>query len=91
MLVKNEKEAFEKIMRDDRNNDYTTANLLDFAYFKKKYSLIGIDLCKQTKLKDPLQISFIGRFFSCTRGKNVFYHRKSEETSFELLQNSANI
>ena len=39
------------------NNDYTTGNLLDFAYFKKKkkkkYRLIAIDLSKQTKLEDP--------------------------------------
>ena len=35
------------------NNDYTTGNLLDFAYFKKYYKLIAIDLSKQNKLKDP--------------------------------------
>ena len=34
------------------NNDYTTGNLLDFAYFKKHYKLIATDLSKQTKLKD---------------------------------------
>ena len=42
-------------------NDYTTENLLDFAYFKKDYKLVAIDLSKQTKLKDPQQINFIGR------------------------------
>ena len=36
-----------------RNNDYTTGNFLDFAYFKENYRLIAIDLSKQTKLKDP--------------------------------------
>ena len=35
------------------NNDYTTGNLLDFAYFKENYKLIVIELTKQTKLKDP--------------------------------------
>ena len=35
------------------NNDYTTGNLLDFAYFKKRYKLTSIDLSKQTKIKDP--------------------------------------
>ena len=35
------------------NNDYTTGNLLDFVYFKKNYRLMTIDLCTQTKLKDP--------------------------------------
>ena len=43
------------------NNDYTTGNLLDFAYFKENYKLIAIDLSKQTKLKDPQQINFIGK------------------------------
>ena len=34
------------------NNDYTTVNLLDFAYLKKIYKLIAVDLSKQTKLED---------------------------------------
>ena len=34
-----------------RNNDCTTCNLLDFAYFKENYKLIAIDLSKQTKLR----------------------------------------
>ena len=34
------------------NNDYTTGNLLDFAYYKENYRLIAIDLSKQNKLKD---------------------------------------
>ena len=32
--VKNEEEFWEKIMNMSNNNDYTTGNLLDFAYFK---------------------------------------------------------
>ena len=55
--VKNE-EAYEKIIDMSNNNDYTTGNLLDFAYFKQNYRLIAIDFSKQTKLKDPQQISF---------------------------------
>ena len=31
--VKNEEEAYEKIMDVSNNNDYTTGNLLDFVYF----------------------------------------------------------
>ena len=34
--VKNEEETYDKIIEMSRNNDYTTGNLLDFAYFKKK-------------------------------------------------------
>ena len=51
--VKNEEEAYQKIIAMSRNNDYTTGNLLDFAYFKENYRLIAIDLSKPTKLKDP--------------------------------------
>ena len=34
--VKNEEEAYEKIIDMSNNNDYTTGNLLDSGYFKKK-------------------------------------------------------
>ena len=33
--VKNEEEAYEKIMSVNRNNDYTTGNLSDLVYFKE--------------------------------------------------------
>ena len=78
-------------MSDDKNNDYTTGNLFDFAYFKENYRLIAIDLSKQTKLKDPQKISFIGRMFAARGATTFFIIKKSEETTFEILQNSANI
>ena len=34
--VKNEEEAYDKIVEISNNNDYTTGNLLDFVYFLKK-------------------------------------------------------
>ena len=34
--VKDEEEVYEKITEISNNNDYTTGNLLDFVYFKKK-------------------------------------------------------
>ena len=86
--VKNEEEAYEKIIEMSRNNDYTTGNLLDFAYFKENYRLIAIDLNKQTKLKDPQQISFIGKLENQAHGAIMFFIiAKSEETTFEFLQN----
>ena len=33
--VKNEEEVYRKVMSVNRNNDYKTGNLLDFAYFKE--------------------------------------------------------
>ena len=57
------------------NNDYTTDNLLDFAYFKENYKLITTDLSKQTKLKDPQQISFIGKVEGQDHGeKKLFWN-----------------
>ena len=49
LSVKNKEEVYEKIIEMSRNNDYTTGNLLYFAYFKENYRLIAIDLGKQTK------------------------------------------
>ena len=60
--VKNEEEAYEKIIDMSNSNDYTTGNLFDISYFKENYRLIATDLSKQTKLKDPQQINFIGNF-----------------------------
>ena len=60
--IKNKEQVYEKIIDMSNNNDYTTGNLLDFAYFRENYGLIAIDLSKQTnKLKDPQQINFIGK------------------------------
>ena len=44
--VKNEEEAYEKILSMSRNIDYTTDDLLDFAYLKENYRLIAIDMGK---------------------------------------------
>ena len=35
LLIKTEKEAYEKIIDISRNNEYTISNLLDYDYFKK--------------------------------------------------------
>ena len=91
MPVKNEEEAYEKIIEMSNNNDYTTGNLLDFAYFKKNYKLIAIDLSKQTKLKDPQQSSFTGKLLA-TRGVTIlFIIEKSKETTLSFSQNSITI
>ena len=82
--VKNEEEAYEKIIDMSNNNDYTTGNLLDFAYFKENYKLIAIDLSKQTKLKDPQQISFIGKLLAARGATMFFIIEKSEETTLNF-------
>ena len=69
--AKNEEEAYEKIIEMSNNNDYATGNLLNFAYFKKNHNLIAIDLSKQTKLKYPQQVNFIGKL-SIKTGATMF-------------------
>ena len=91
MSVKNYEEAYEKIIEMSNNNDYTTGNLLDFACFKKHYKLIAIDLSKQTKLKDPQQINFIGKLSRNTGATMFFIIERSEETTFSFSQNSVTI
>ena len=66
------------------NNDYTIGNLLDFAYFKENYRLIAIDLSNQTKLKDPQQISFIGRLDKANEATMFLIIEKSKETTFNF-------
>ena len=75
----------------NNNNDYTTGSLLDFGYFKKNYKLIAIDLSKQTKLKDPQQISFIGKLLRNAGATMFFIIEKLEETTFMFTQNSVTI
>ena len=82
--VKNEEEAYEKIIDMSNNNDYTTGNLLNFAYFKESYILIAIDLSKQTKLKDPQKISFIGNLLNRHGVTMFFIIEKSKETTFNF-------
>ena len=89
--VKNKEEAYEKIIETSNNNDYTTGNLLDFAYFKENYRLIATDLSKQTKLKDPQQINFIGKLSKRNGATMFFIIEKSEETTFNFSQNSVTI
>ena len=92
LLLKNGEKAYEKIIDMSNNNDNTTGNLLDFAYFKENYKLIAIDLSKQTKLKDPQQINFIRKLENQDHGaRMLFIIEKSEETTFNFSRYSATI
>ena len=82
MSVKNEEEAYEKIIDMSNNNDYMTGNLLDFAYYKENYKLIAIDLSKQTTWKDTQQINFIGKI---EEQDNVFHHWEVRRNYFWIF------
>ena len=91
LSVKTDEEAYEKIIDMSNNGDYTTGNLLDYAYYKKHYRLIAIDLSKQTKLKDLQQINFIGKILRNIGATMFFIIEKSEETTFNFSQNSVTV
>ena len=58
-----------------RNNDCTTANLLDYEYFSNYYKLIVIDLRKQIELENPdlkQQINLIWRL-TRNEGATMFF------------------
>ena len=74
------------------NNDYTTGNSLDFAYYRENYRLIATELSKQTKINDPQQINFIGKVENENNGVTIFLIiENTEKTTFEFSQNSVNI
>ena len=59
---------------------------MSFAYFKENYRLIATDLSKQTKLKDPQQINFIGKLENQDHGAGMFFIiENSEETTFNSV------
>ena len=90
--VKNEEEAYEKIIKMSNNNDYTNGNLLDFAYLKGNYKSIATDLSKQTKLEDPQQINFIRKLGNQANGAAIFFIiERPEETTLNFSQNLVTI
>ena len=89
--MKNKEEAYViKVISISKNNDYTIGNLLDYEYFSKHCKLIAIDLSQQIELENPdlrQQINFINKLEDY---KVIMFLiiEKSEETTFEFLQNS---
>ena len=59
-----------------------TIQLVIYQILKK---LIAIDLSKQTKLKDPQQVNFIGKLENQNHGATMFFIiEKSKETTFNF-------
>ena len=83
-----------KHVKMSKNNDYTTRNLLDYGYFPNLYKLTATDLSKQIELGNSdlkQQINFIGKLEEDNGATMFFIIEKSEETTFNFLQNSATI
>ena len=62
-----------------RNDDYTTSNLLDFAFFKENQRLIATDLSKQTELKYSQEIYFIGKLEGQNNEATMFLPLKNQK------------
>ena len=66
---------------------------MDYENFPKHYKLFAIDLSKQIEWENPdlrQQINFIGKLEN-DKATMFFIIDKSEETTFEFLQNSVSI
>ena len=75
--VKNEVKAYQKIIEMSRNNDYTTGDLLEIAYFKENYRLIAIDLSKKLVLLVTWKPS--------SWSNNVFHYWKIKRNYFWIF------
>ena len=58
---------------------------------ERNFKIFAIDLSKQTKLKDPQQISFIGKLLAAHGATMFFIIEKSEEITLNFSQNSVTI
>ena len=78
-----------------QGDDYTTGCLLDYAYFKKYYKMIAIDLSKQKALDaDPKaiqQINFTANVDKEGNTRLYFILDKAKETIFEFLQGTVKV
>ena len=90
-FVENKEEAHEAIIEMNKNNDYTTGNLLNYEYFSKNYKLIATDLRKPIELENPdlkQKINFIGRL---EEDETMFFNIEKKETTFDFSQNSVTV
>ena len=84
--------SFARTNAGDNRDSFSDYYVPNVGYFKENYKVIAIDLSKQTKLKDPQQINFIGKLENQDHGATMFFIiEKSEETTFNFSQNSATI
>ena len=80
-LIKSKQELYDETDEMSKNNDYTTANLIDLLYHQNYYKLIVRELSRQTNTSIAQQINIIGilkeandtaRFVSLKSSKKLF-------------------
>ena len=78
-----------------QGDDYTTGCLLDYAYFKKYYKMIAIDLSKQQALDaDPRaieEINFTANLDKDDGATMLFIIEEAKENIFEFLQGTVKV
>ena len=86
--VKNQQEAYEKLIEMSRNDDYTTRNLTDFSYLQKYYKLIDINLSRQTNTNITQQINFRGKLEEGDGATMSFIAEKKQKPILNLSLDS---
>ena len=95
--VKNDKVKYENIRKvtTAQGNDYTTGCLLDYAYLKKYYKTISVDLSKrQAPDDDPKaiqQINFTANLHREGNTRFYFILEEAKETVFEFSQGTVKV
>ena len=76
-----------------KGEDYTTASLLDFNYFKKHYKLVAADLSKQKELDtDPRAIRQIEFKYMLGTNSTIYWVlEKSKETILEFYKGTVKV
>ena len=87
----NKEETYENIIDMDKNNDYTTCNLLNYEYFSNNQKLIAIDLRKQVELADTMEkVNFIGRLEG-NEGATMFLLLKKQKKQLLIFHKTLQV
>ena len=95
--IKDNKVTYENIIKvaTGKGDDYTTACLLDYTYFRNNYKMIGIDLSRQKALDaDPRAIKQINFTANLDRAGDIrvyFILEESKETKLNFAQGTVKV
>ena len=78
-------DSYEKLVKCQKNSEYTPGNLLDYWYHQICYKLIHIDLSRQSSPHPPAKINFLGKFNGRWWCSNVFYCCKAAKHYSKLF------
>ena len=73
-----------KLLKCQKNDDYTRGNLLDYLYNQKYYKLIAINLSRQTNTNVSQQINF-ARKLEEDDGAKRFFITEKQQKNYSIL------